>query len=321
MDSKFDVIKRAVETIDNQSKSIKKISEYIDEDFKNCIEFLHTIKGRIVVTGIGKSAIIGMKIVATLNSTGSPAVFMHATEALHGDLGIIQNNDAVILVSKSGNTNEIKDLVPFLKSSKITLIAITSEKNSFLSKNSDFFIKCFVEKEAGSNNLAPTSSTTAQLVIGDAIAICLSELKGFDKTDFAKFHPAGILGKKLNLKVKDLIDKDVKPMVNVNCGIKEIIGEISQKMLGATAVIENEKIIGIITDGDLRRFLNQNLEIVNAKSKNLMSANPISVSPNVLATKALSIMNNRKISQLLVVDNLKYIGIIHIHKILKEGIE
>ena len=321
MDSKFDVIKRAVETIDNQSKSIKKISEYIDEDFKNCIEFLHTIKGRIVVTGIGKSAIIGMKIVATLNSTGSPAVFMHATEALHGDLGIIQNNDAVILVSKSGNTNEIKDLVPFLKSSKITLIAITSEKNSFLSKNSDYFIKCFVEKEAGSNNLAPTSSTTAQLVIGDAIAICLSELKGFDKTDFAKFHPAGILGKKLNLKVKDLIDKDVKPMVNVNCGIKEIIGEISQKMLGATAVIENEKIIGIITDGDLRRFLNQNLDIVNAKSKNLMSANPISVSPNVLATKALSIMNNRKISQLLVVDNLKYIGIIHIHKILKEGIE
>lgn len=321
MDSKFDVIKRAVETIDNQSKSIKKISEYIDEDFKNCIEFLHTIKGRIVVTGIGKSAIIGMKIVATLNSTGSPAVFMHATEALHGDLGIIQNNDAVILVSKSGNTNEIKDLVPFLKSSKITLIAITSEKNSFLSKNSDFFIKCFVEKEAGSNNLAPTSSTTAQLVIGDAIAICLSELKGFDKTDFAKFHPAGVLGKKLNLKVKDLLDKDVKPMVYINCGIKKIIGEISQKMLGATAVIENEKIIGIITDGDLRRFLNQNLDIVNAKSKNLMSANPISVSPNVLATKALTIMNNRKISQLLVVDNLKYIGIIHIHKILKEGIE
>ncbi|MBK56742.1 MAG: D-arabinose 5-phosphate isomerase [Flavobacteriaceae bacterium] len=321
MDSKFDVIKRAVETIDNQSKSIKKISEYIDDDFKNCIEFLHTIKGRIVVTGIGKSAIIGMKIVATLNSTGSPAVFMHATEALHGDLGIIQNNDAVILVSKSGNTNEIKDLVPFLRNSKITLVAITSDKNSFLSQNSDYFIKCFVEKEAGSNNLAPTSSTTAQLVIGDAIAICLSELKGFDKTDFAKFHPAGILGKKLNLKVKDLLDKDVKPMVNVNCGIKEIIGEISQKMLGATAVVENEKIVGIITDGDLRRFLNRNLEIVNAKSKNLMSANPISIGPNVLATKALSIMNKRKISQLLVVDDLKYIGIIHIHKILKEGIE
>ena len=321
MDSKFDVIKRAVETIDNQSKSIKKISEYIDDDFKNCIEFLHTIKGRIVVTGIGKSAIIGMKIVATLNSTGSPAVFMHATEALHGDLGIIQNNDAVILVSKSGNTNEIKDLVPFLKNSKITLIAITSDKNSFLSQNSDYFINCFVEKEAGYNNLAPTNSTTAQLVIGDAIAICLSELKGFDKTDFAKFHPAGILGKKLNLKVKDLLDKDVKPMVNVNCGIKEIIGEISQKMLGATAVVENEKIVGIITDGDLRRFLNRNLEIVNAKSKNLMSANPISIGPNVLATKALSIMNKRKISQLLVVDDLKYIGIIHIHKILKEGIE
>lgn len=321
MDSKFDVIKRAVETIDNQSKSIKKISEYIDDDFKNCIEFLHTIKGRIVVTGIGKSAIIGMKIVATLNSTGSPAVFMHATEALHGDLGIIQNNDAVILVSKSGNTNEIKDLVPFLRNSKITLVAITSDENSFLSQNSDYFIKCFVEKEAGSNNLAPTSSTTAQLVIGDAIAICLSELKGFDKTDFAKFHPAGILGKKLNLKVKDLLDKDVKPMVNVNCGIKEIIGEISQKMLGATAVVENEKIVGIITDGDLRRFLNRNLEIVNAKSKNLMSANPISIGPNVLATKALSIMNKRKISQLLVVDDLKYIGIIHIHKILKEGIE
>lgn len=321
MDSKFDVIKRAVETIDSQSKSIKKISEFIDDDFKNCIKFLHTIKGRIIVTGIGKSAIIGMKIVATLNSTGSPAVFMHATEALHGDLGIIQNDDAVILVSKSGNTNEIKDLVPFLKSSKIKLIAITSKKNSFLSQNSDYFIKCFVEKEAGSNNLAPTSSTTAQLVIGDAIAICLSELKGFDKTDFAKFHPAGVLGKKLNLKVRDLLDEDVKPMVYINCGIKKIIGEISQKMLGATAVIENEKIVGIITDGDLRRFLNQNLEIVNAKSKDLMSTNPISVCSNVLAAEALSIMNNRKISQLLVVDDLKYLGIIHIHKILNEGIE
>ena len=320
MKSKFDVIKRAIETIDNQSKSIKKISEFIDNDFKDCIGFLQSIEGRIIVTGIGKSAIIGMKIVATLNSTGSPAIFMHASEALHGDLGVIQKNDAVILISKSGNTDEIKDLVPFLKSLKVTLIAISSNKNSFLSQNSDYFIKSYVEKEAGANNLAPTSSTTAQLVIGDAIAICLSEIKGFDKTDFAKFHPAGILGKKLNLKVKDLLDLKVKPIVDINCGIKDVISEISQKMVGATAVANNGKIIGIITDGDLRRFFDQNLELEKAKSKDLMSVNPTTVGPNILASEALSIMNHKKISQLLVVDKLKYIGIIHIHQILKEGI-
>ena len=321
MNSKFDIVKRAIETIENQSSSIKNLSKYIDNDFKNCIEFLSSINGRIVVTGVGKSAIVGMKIVATLNSTGSPAVFMHAGEALHGDLGIIQKNDAVILISKSGNTSEIKDLIPFLKNSNIKLIAVSSEKNSYLSKNCDYFLKSFVEKEAGSNNLAPTTSTTAQLVIGDAIAICLSELKGFDSSDFAKFHPAGMLGKKLNMKVKDLLDADLKPLVKLECNIKLIVAEISQKMLGATAVENNGKIVGIITDGDLRRFFDKNSEIKNAKSKNLMTKNPKSVNSDMLLTEALKIMNQNKISQLLVIDKFQYLGIIHIHQILKEGIQ
>jgi arabinose-5-phosphate isomerase len=254
LDSKFDIIKTAKYSINNQGQSILQLTNFINEDFKNTVEFIHSIKGRVIVSGIGKSAIIGMKIVATLNSTGTPSIFMHAAEAVHGDLGIIQDNDVVVLISKSGNTSEIKDLLPFLKNTGIKLVAISSEKNSFLVNNCDFFLNSFIKKEACPNNLAPTTSTTAQLVIGDALAICLSEMKGFKENDFAKFHPGGSLGKKLHLRVKDLLSKNLKPEVDFDESFKNIVDEISKKMLGATAVLKNGLAVGIITDGDLRRF-------------------------------------------------------------------
>ena len=320
MNPKFDIIKAAKKSIENQGKSILELSNFINEDFKQCIEYINSIQGRIIVSGIGKSAIIGMKIVATLNSTGSPAIFMHAAEAVHGDLGILQKNDVIILISKSGNTSEIKDLVPFLKNSGVKLIAITSDKNSFLGTNSDYFLNSFVKKEACPNNLAPTTSTTAQLVIGDALAICLSELKGFKESDFAKFHPGGTLGKKLHLKVKDLVTKNLKPQVNYNENFKNIIDEISKKMLGATAVLNNGKVIGIITDGDLRRFFSKNLNSNSVTAADLMSKSPKKTSSDILAYEALKIMKKNKITQLIVEDNNNYTGIIHLHNIIKEGI-
>ncbi len=320
MNLKFDIIKTAKKSIDNQGKSILELSNYINEDFKNSVKYINSIQGRIIVSGIGKSAIIGMKIVATLNSTGSPAIFMHATEAVHGDLGILQKNDVIILISKSGNTSEIKDLVPFLKSFGVKIISITSDKNSFLAKNSDYFLNSFVKKEACPNNLAPTTSTTAQLVIGDALAICLSELKGFKESDFAKFHPGGSLGKKLHLKVKDLVTKNLKPQVNYNETFKNIIDEISKKMLGATAVLKNKKVIGIITDGDLRRFFSKNINLNRITAVDLMSKSPKKTNSDILAFEAFKIMKKNKITQLIVEDNNNYTGIIHIHNIIKEGI-
>ena len=320
MNLKFDIIKTAKKSIDNQGKSILELSNYINEDFKNSVKYINSIQGRIIVSGIGKSAIIGMKIVATLNSTGSPAIFMHATEAVHGDLGILQKNDVIILISKSGNTSEIKDLVPFLKSFGVKIISITSDKNSFLAKNSDYFLNSFIKKEACPNNLAPTTSTTAQLVIGDALAICLSELKGFKESDFAKFHPGGSLGKKLHLKVKDLVTKNLKPQVNYNETFKNIIDEISKKMLGATAVLKNKKVIGIITDGDLRRFFSKNINLNRITAVDLMSKSPKKTNSDILAFEAFKIMKKNKITQLIVEDNNNYTGIIHIHNIIKEGI-
>ena len=320
MNLKFDIIQTAKKSIDNQGKSILELSNYINEDFKNSVKYINSIQGRIIVSGIGKSAIIGMKIVATLNSTGSPAIFMHATEAVHGDLGILQKNDVIILISKSGNTSEIKDLVPFLKSFGVKIISITSDKNSFLAKNSDYFLNSFVKKEACPNNLAPTTSTTAQLVIGDALAICLSELKGFKESDFAKFHPGGSLGKKLHLKVKDLVTKNLKPQVNYNETFKNIIDEISKKMLGATAVLKNKKVIGIITDGDLRRFFSKNINLNRITAVDLMSKSPKKTNSDILAFEAFKIMKKNKITQLIVEDNNNYTGIIHIHNIIKEGI-
>ena len=320
MDSKFDIIKTAKNSINNQGQSILQLTNFINEDFKNTVEFIHSIKGRVIVSGIGKSAIIGMKIVATLNSTGTPSIFMHATEAVHGDLGIIQDNDVVVLISKSGNTSEIKDLLPFLKNTGIKLVAISSEKNSFLVNNCDFFLNSFIKKEACPNNLAPTTSTTAQLVIGDALAICLSEMKGFKENDFAKFHPGGSLGKKLHLRVKDLLSKNLKPEVDFDESFKNIVDEISKKMLGATAVLKNGLAVGIITDGDLRRFFSKNSDSKSVKASDLMSSSPKKINSEILASEALKLMNKNKITQLIVEDKNNYLGIIHLHNILNEGI-
>ena len=320
MDSKFDIIKTAKNSINNQGQSILQLTNFINEDFKNTVEFIHSIKGRVIVSGIGKSAIIGMKIVATLNSTGTPSIFMHAAEAVHGDLGIIQDNDVVVLISKSGNTSEIKDLLPFLKNTGIKLVAISSEKNSFLVNKCDFFLNCFIKKEACPNNLAPTTSTTAQLVIGDALAICLSEMKGFKENDFAKFHPGGSLGKKLHLRVKDLLSKNLKPEVDFDESFKNIVDEISKKMLGATAVLKNGLAVGIITDGDLRRFFSKNSDSKSVKASDLMSSSPKKINSEILASEALKLMNKNKITQLIVEDKNNYLGIIHLHNILNEGI-
>lgn len=320
MDSKFDIIQTAKNSIINQGNSILELSNFINKDFKSSVELINSIKGRVIVSGIGKSAIIGMKIVATLNSTGTPSIFMHAAEAVHGDLGIVQNNDVIVLISKSGNTNEIKDLIPFLKNTGVKLIAISSDENSFLVKNCDYFLNSFIKKEACPNNLAPTTSTTAQLVVGDALAICLSEMNGFKENDFARFHPGGSLGKKLHLKVKDLVNKNLKPQVNLDESFNNVVNEISKKMLGATAVINNEVAIGIITDGDLRRFFSKNIDLKSIKASDLMSKSPKKINSEILASDALKIMNSNKITQLIVEDNKTYTGIIHLHNILNEGI-
>ena len=320
LDSKFDIIQTAKNSINNQGNSILELSKFVNEDFKNAVKLINSIKGRVIVSGIGKSAIIGRKIVATLNSTGTPSVFMHAAEAVHGDLGIVQKNDIIILISKSGNTTEIKDLLPFLKNTGVKLIAISCDENSFLVNNCDYFLNSFIKKEACPNNLAPTTSTTAQLVIGDALAICLLEMKGFKENDFAKFHPGGSLGKKLHLKVKDLVIKNLKPQVNLNDNFKNVIDEISKKMLGATAVLNNKVAVGIITDGDLRRIFSENIDLKSIIASDLMSKYPKKINSEILAYDALKIMNLNKITQLIVEDNKQYTGIIHLHNILNEGI-
>jgi arabinose-5-phosphate isomerase len=272
------------------------------------------------VSGIGKSAIIGSKIVATLNSTGTPSIFMHAAEAIHGDLGIIQNDDIIILLSKSGNTPEIKNLVPFIKQRNISIISITSEPNSYLAKNSDYLLNSRIEEEACLNNLAPTTSTTAQLVIGDAIAICLSKINGFNENDFAKHHPGGILGKKLYLKVDEIINKNLKPQLFESDDFKTIIDVISKNLLGAAVVVKDNKPIGIITDGDIRRVFSNESNFNNILAKDLMSKNPFIIDSKTLASEALSIMNKNKITQIVVTKNGDYFGLIHLHNILNEGL-
>ena len=303
-----------------QSESIRNLVELVDGNFETAINLILDSNGRVVVTGIGKSAIIANKIVATLNSTGTPSIFMHAADAIHGDLGIIKKDDVIICISKSGNTPEIMDLVPFLKMTKNPLIAITGDTNSSLAKNSSVVLNSHVDIEICPNNLAPTNSTTAQLVIGDAIAATLVKIKGFTSNDFAKFHPGGSLGKKLYLKVNDLIDSDLKPMVSVDDDIKDVIIEISNKMLGITPVFSSDSIVGVITDGDLRRTLLNNQEISTLKAKDIMSTNPQIIDSNTLASEALEIMKKNKISQLIVTNNKLYLGVIHIQSLIKEGI-
>ena len=318
--NKKSIIEFGKEVIQLQSESIKNIAEFIDENFEKAIEIILNSNGRVIVTGIGKSAIIANKIVATLNSTGTPSIFMHAADAIHGDLGIIKSNDIIICISKSGNTPEIKDLVPYLNDNNNPLIAITGDKNSFLAKNATVVLNSYVKVEVCPNNLAPTNSTTAQLVIGDAIAVTLVKIKGFTKNDFAKFHPGGNLGKKLLLKVKDIVDSNIKPLVNSENSINDVIIEISEKMLGITAVIDNDEIAGVITDGDLRRTLLNNHEIKHLTAKDIMSKNPRLIDYDLMATDALDIMKKNKISQLLVTKNNSYYGVLHIQSLIKEGI-
>ena len=317
---KTNIIEFGKEVVKLQSESIRNLVELVDENFETAINLILESKGRVVVTGIGKSAIIANKIVATLNSTGTPSIFMHAADAIHGDLGIIKKDDVIICISKSGNTPEIMDLVPFLKMTKNPLIAITGDTNSSLAKNSSVVLNSHVDIEICPNNLAPTNSTTAQLVIGDAIAATLVKIKGFTSNDFAKFHPGGSLGKKLYLKVNDLIDSALKPMVSTDDDIKDVIIEISNKMLGITPVLSKDKIVGVITDGDLRRTLLNNQEISKLKAKDIMSTNPQIIDSETLASEALEIMKKNKISQLIVTNNNLYFGVIHIQSLIKEGI-
>ncbi|NGZ89157.1 KpsF/GutQ family sugar-phosphate isomerase [Psychroflexus maritimus] len=314
------ILALAKSTIATQAKSIAVLESLVDANFAAAVNEIYHSKGRVVITGIGKSAIIATKIVATMNSTGTPAIFMHAADAIHGDLGTILKDDIVICISKSGNTPEIKVLVPLIKNFKNKLIAITGNKDSYLGKQANYVLNAFVEKEACPNNLAPTTSTTAQLVIGDALAVCLLKMKGFSSQDFAKFHPGGALGKTLYLKVNDLTTNNLKPQVTPQASMQEVIVTISENMLGATAVIENDQVIGIITDGDIRRMLSTTTNFSSLKAIDIMSENPKTIDNQSLAVKALELMETNDISQVLAIENKKYAGVVHIHNLIKEGI-
>jgi arabinose-5-phosphate isomerase len=314
------IIESAKKTLLSESQSIAKLTDYIDDSFVEAVKLIYNSKGRLIVTGIGKSAIIAQKIVATLNSTGTPSLFLHASEAIHGDLGMVQENDAVICISKSGNSPEIKVLVPLLKRFGNKLIAITGNVTSFLGKEAHHTLNTFVESESCPNNLAPTNSTTAQLVMGDAIAVCLMQMKNFTAEDFAKYHPGGALGKKLLLRVNDMLDFNRKPMVRPESSIKNVIVTISEQRLGVTAVIEDNKVVGIITDGDIRRMLNKTETISGLTAKDIMTVNPKMIRSTDMVADALNIMEDFSITQLVVVDNGEYKGVVHLHDILKEGI-
>jgi arabinose-5-phosphate isomerase len=320
----------ALRTIDLEAGSITGLANYIDDDFENIITVLASCKGRIVVSGIGKSAVIAQKIVATFNSTGAPSIFLHAADAIHGDLGMVQQDDVVIIISKSGESPEIKVLIPLIKNLGNTIIAMAGNTASFMAKNAAYVLNTTVEQEACPNNLAPTTSTTAQLVMGDVLAVCLMELKGFKPEDFAKFHPGGTLGKKLYLRVADLYINNEKPKVSPSQSLKEVIVEMTAKRLGATAVVdEANNLLGIITDGDLRRMLEKATAFDSIKAKDIMTTNPATIGADELAVSALDILRKKEISQLAVLENTrpddpvgrgKYLGIIHLHDLIREGL-
>ena len=318
--SKKSIIERAKTTILMEAEAINNLVNYIDDSFLDVVNLIANSKGRVVVTGIGKSGVIGLKIVATFNSTGTPSIFMHAADAIHGDLGIIQKDDIVICISKSGNSPEIKSLIPFLKKEKNILIGMTSDLNSFLSTNSDFIINTPVSKEACPNNLAPTTSTSVQLAMGDALAMCLLEQNKFEAKDFAKYHPGGDLGKKLFLTLGEMINSKSQPSVDINDPLKNVINEITSKMLGATAVLNVNKVIGIITDGDIRRMLEENETFKDKTASDIMTYNPICLNHNVLAVEATKMMNKKNINHVIVLKNSNYLGIIHVLDLIKEGI-
>jgi arabinose-5-phosphate isomerase len=315
------ILNAAIRTIEMEAAAVQQLIGQLDDQFEKTIDCLSACKGRIVISGIGKSAIIAQKIVATLNSTGSPAIFLHAADAIHGDLGMIQQEDVVMVISKSGESPEIKVLVPLIKNFGNCLITITGNMNSYLARKSDFVLNTTVDQEACPNNLAPTTSTTAQLVMGDVIAICLMEKRGFDVHDFAKLHPGGALGKKLYLRVKDLYTDNEKPEVKTEHSVKQVIMEITKKRLGVTAVTGADgKLVGIITDGDLRRMLEKSDSIQNITARDIMTQNPKRIEPSEMAINALDIMRKNSITQLVVAENDNYLGILHLHDLVKEGL-
>ena len=313
--------KVATEVLLNEARAIERLIEFIDDDFEACVKEIIQSKGRVVITGIGKSAIIANKIVATLNSTGTPSLFMHAADAIHGDLGMVQNEDIVICISKSGNTPEIKVLVPLVKRRGFKLVALVSNVDSYLAQHADYVLNATIGEEACPNNLAPTTSTTAHLAMGDALAVCLLDLRKFSSEDFAKFHPGGALGKQLYLRVDDVMANRDLPMVKPETPLEEVIIEISSKRLGAAAVVnEAKELLGIITDGDLRRMLQKGIKLDKAQAKDIFSKNPKTIESGELAVKALQIMQQNSITQLVVLKNLEVCGFIHLHDLLKEGI-
>ena len=315
------IVSIVTDVILNESEAIKNLVNHITDDFKYIIHAILTCKGRVVITGIGKSAIIANKIVATMNSTGTPALFMHAADAIHGDLGMIQGDDVVICISKSGNTPELKVLVPLIKSRGTVLIGMVGKLDSYLAQQSDYVINVTVEREACPNNLAPTTSTTATLVMGDALAVALLECRDFSSEDFAKLHPGGALGKQLYLRVDDLYAANEKPMVVPNASIKDVILEISSKRLGAAAVIDIDgKLLGIITDGDLRRMLNSHDTFANLKAIDIMTKSPKTIDTEEYAASAMTLMQSKNITQLVVMKENSFVGFIHIHDLLREGI-
>jgi arabinose-5-phosphate isomerase len=311
----------AKKVLSQEAEAILQVSRLIDLEFEACVEYLLSQNGRIVFTGIGKSAIIAQKIVATMNSTGTPALFMHAADAIHGDLGMIQKGDSVICLSKSGDTPEIKVLVPLIKRLGVCLIGMVSNRNSYLGKQSDYVLHAFVESEADLINLAPTTSTTVALALGDALAVCLLECKGFTAQDFAKYHPGGALGKRLYLKVADLYPAHGFPKISVAATIQEAIHEISSKRLGATAVFDQDQhLVGIVTDGDVRRMLETNLNWSSIQVREMMNTNPKTIQADAYATEALALMQSKNITQLVVLEENKAVGFIHLHDLLREGI-
>ncbi len=314
------IIEVARRTVTIELNAIEGLLDELDNAFAKAVLQVHHSQGRVIITGIGKSAIIAQKIVATMNSTGTPAIFMHAADAIHGDLGIIQKDDVVICISKSGNTPEIKVLVPLIKNFENKLIAITSNKDSYLGKEADFILYAPVEEEACPNNLAPTTSTTAQLVLGDAFAICLLELKGFTEKDFARYHPGGALGKRLYLRVSDLMAMNQKPEVHELSSLREVIINISENRLGMTVVTKNSKVLGIITDGDLRRMLSTGKNIDDLVAKDIMTSSPKTISHNSMAVEAREVMEEYNISQIVAVEKGIYEGVVHIHDLIREGI-
>lgn len=320
MSNKSKILKLAKSSFSNQSLAVSKLSEQINDDFVEAVALIHKQNKRLVITGIGKSALIGMKITATLNSTGTRSMFMHAADAIHGDLGMIGDEDIVLCISKSGNTPEIKALIPLIKNLGNTLIGMTGNTDSYLAQQADLILNVAIEKEACPNNLAPTTSTTTQLVMGDALAICLLELRGFGQKDFARFHPGGSLGKALYLKVEHIIGNRLAPCVEADADVKEVIVEIGEKMVGATAVMKHGEICGVVTDGDLRRMLSATSDLSTLKARDVMTVNPKQIDSGSLASEALKTMHQNSISQLLVTTNGAYAGIIHLHDLLNEGL-